>query len=118
MNIERLHSGPRMSQVVIHGPTIYLSGQVSHDHRGGDVPTQAREILASIDRLLGEAGSDKTKILQATVWLTDMRTFAAFNEIWDAWVDPAHPPARACVEARLASPGVDVEIGIIAARAE
>ena len=118
MNIERLHSGPRMSQVVIHGGTIYLSGQVSHDHRGEDVPTQAREIVASIDRLLAEAGADKSRILSATIWLTDMRTFAAFNEIWDAWVDTDQPPARACVESRLAAPGVNVEIGIIAARTE
>jgi len=118
MSIERLHSGPRMSQVVIHDRTVYLSGQVSHDNRGSDVPTQAHEILAGIDRLLAEAGTDKSKILQATIWLTDMRTFAAFNEVWDAWVDTDHPPARACVESRLAAPNIDVEIGIVAARAE
>jgi enamine deaminase RidA (YjgF/YER057c/UK114 family) len=118
MSIERLHSGARMSQVVIHGGTVYLSGQVSHDNRGSDVAQQAREVLASIDRLLEEAKTDKSKILSATIWLTDMRTFAAFNEVWDAWVDSDHPPARACVEARLAAPGVDVEIGIIAARAD
>ena len=106
-----------MSQVVIHGATVYLSGQVSHENRGSDVQTQAREILAGIDRLLAEAGTDKSKILSAMVWLTDMRTFAAFNEIWDAWVDPEHPPARACVESRLAAPDIDVEIGIVAARA-
>ena len=116
MSIERLNKGPRMSQVVIHGGTVYLSGQVAHEHRGGDVATQAREILASIERLLAEAGTDKTRILSAMVWLTDMRTFAAFNEVWDAWVDPEHPPARACVESRLAAPNIDVEIGIVAAR--
>ena len=116
MSITRLHSGPRMSQGVVHGDTVYLSGQVAQNARGQSVKDQTTDILAAIDSLLAEAGSDKSKLLSATIWLTDMRTFNDLNEVWDAWIDPANPPARACVESRLAAPGFDVEIGIIAAK--
>ena len=116
MSITRLHSGPRMSQGVVHGDTVYLAGQVAQNARGGSVKEQTQDICAAIDSLLAEAGSDKSKLLSATIWITDMRTFNDMNEVWDAWIDPANPPARACVESRLAAPGFDVEIGIIAAK--
>ena len=113
--IRRLHTGPRMSQAVIHGHTVYLAGQVASDPTK-DVPGQTREVLDAIDRLLTEAGSDKTKILSATVYLADIGTFAEMNSVWDAWVSREHPPARATVEARLAAPAYKVEIQVIAAR--
>lgn len=116
MPIQRLHSGPRMSQAVIHNNTVYLSGQVSHDHRGESVEVQTQEIVGRIDALLEEAGSSKSMMVSATIWVTDMRTFAEMNAVWDAWIDPANPPARACVESRLAAPGVNVEISVIAGR--
>ena len=105
-----------MSQAVVHGDTVYLAGQVAQNARGQSVKDQTADILAAIDGLLAETGSDKSKVLSATIWITDMRTFAEMNEVWDAWIDPANPPARACVESRLAAPGFDVEIGITAAR--
>lgn len=113
MSIKRLRSGPRMSQAVVHGNTVYLAGQVA---TGDGYAAQTHAILAQIDQLLAEAGTDKSKLLSATIWLADMRGFADMNTVWDAWVDPANPPARACVEARLAAPQYIVEIGIIAAR--
>jgi len=117
MTIERLHKGPRMSQVVIHGDTVYLAGQVAQNAPGAAVAEQTRDILAGIDRLLAEAGTDKSKLLSATVWLTDMDNFQEMNGVWDAWIDPDNPPARACVESpRLAAPQFTVEIGVIAAR--
>jgi enamine deaminase RidA (YjgF/YER057c/UK114 family) len=112
--IERLHAGVRMSQAVIHGNTVYLAGQVASDP-GTDVPGQTREILDTIDRLLAEAGSDKTRILTATIYLADIGTFAQMNSVWDAWVSRENPPARATVEARLAAPEYKVEIQVIAA---
>lgn len=115
MRITRLHPGPRMSQAVIHGDTIYLAGQVADQARGGSVGDQTREILAAIDRLLAEAGSDKTKILSATIYLADIKTFAEMNAVWDGWVPAGHPPARATVEARLAAAAYSVEIACIAA---
>ena len=112
--IQRLHSGPRMSQAVIHGNTVYLAGQVADDP-SQDVPGQTRQILAAIDRLLAEAGTDKTRILSATIYLSDIGTFAQMNSVWDSWVPPGHTPARATVEARLAAPQYTVEIQVIAA---
>ena len=115
MSITRHHTGQRMSQIVIHGDTIYLAGQVADD-AGADVATQTRQVLQKIDTLLGEAGSDKTRILSAQIWIASMGHFAQMNEVWDAWVAEGHAPARACIEARLASPDLLVEVGIIAAR--
>ena len=115
MTIKRLHSGPRMSQVVIHGDTVYLAGQVAVNAPGASFADQTTDILANIDKLLGEAGTGKSKLLAAQLWITDMRHFAEMNEIWDAWVDPANPPARACVEARLAASQFTVEIMVTAA---
>ena len=116
MSITRLHPGPRMSQAVIHGDTVYLAGQVADQARGGSVGDQTREILAAIDRLLAEAGSDKTKILSATIYLADIKTFAEMNAVWDGWVPAGHTPARATVEARLAAAAYSVEIACVAAR--
>lgn len=112
--IQRLHTGPRMSQAVIHGNTVYLAGQVADDP-SQDVPGQTRQILAAIDRLLAEAGTDKTKILSTTIYLADIGTFAQMNSVWDAWVPSGHTPARATVEAKLAGPQYTVEIQVIAA---
>ena len=116
MSIKRLHIGPRMSQIVIHGDTVYLAGQVAQDAPGTSVAEQTKDILARIDRLLAEAGSDKSKLLSATIWLADIGTFNEMNGVWDAWIDPDNPPARACVESKLAAPQFTVEIGIVAAR--
>jgi enamine deaminase RidA (YjgF/YER057c/UK114 family) len=115
MTIERIKVGPRMSQVVIHGDTVYLAGQVADDPNA-DVAGQTRQILAKIDRLLAEAGTDKSKVLSANVWLSDISTFEQMNAIWDEWVTPGQPPARATVESRLAGPEFKVEIMVVAAR--
>lgn len=115
-DIKRIETGPRMSQAVVHGDTVYLAGQVAQGAAGKSVTEQTRDILARIDALLAEAGSDKTKLLSATIWLVDIGSFAEMNAVWDAWVAPGHTPARACVESRLAAPQFTVEIGIIAAR--
>jgi enamine deaminase RidA (YjgF/YER057c/UK114 family) len=112
--IQRLHPGPRMSQAVVHGSTVYLAGQVAAD-TAKDVPGQTREILDAIDRLLAEAGTDKTRILSATIYLADIGTFAEMNAVWDTWVPKGHTPARATVEAKLAAPAYKVEIQVIAA---
>jgi len=112
--IKRLESGPRMSQAVVHGSTVYLAGQVADDP-SMDVAGQTRQILASIDKLLAAAGSDKTCILSATIYLAEISTFAQMNAEWDAWVPQGHTPARATVEARLAAPQYKVEIQVIAA---
>jgi enamine deaminase RidA (YjgF/YER057c/UK114 family) len=114
--IKRAEIGPRMSQAVSHGNTVYLAGQVAQRKPGGSVTEQTTDILAKVDELLAGAGSDKTKLLSATIWLTDIGTFAEMNKVWDAWVAEGCTPARACVEAKLASPGYNVEIAIIAAR--
>jgi enamine deaminase RidA (YjgF/YER057c/UK114 family) len=103
-----------MSQAVVHGTTVYLAGQVAADP-SQDVAGQTRQILGQIDALLAEAGTDRSRILSANVWLADVSTFAQMNSVWDQWVDPAHPPARATVEARLAAPQYKVEIAVIAA---
>jgi enamine deaminase RidA (YjgF/YER057c/UK114 family) len=113
--IQRLHTGSRMSQAVVHGSTVYLAGQVAEDP-SADVTEQTRQILAAIDALLAEAGTDKTRILSATIYLADIGTFAQMNRAWDAWVAPGHTPARATVEARLAAPQYKVEIQVVAAR--
>ena len=116
MTIERIGVGPRMSQAVVHGHTIYLAGQVANKAAGGGVGEQTREILDTIDGLLAKAGSDKTHILSATIYLADIATFAEMNAIWDGWAAPGHTPARATVEAKLAAPAYRVEIACIAAK--
>ncbi|MER9946504.1 RidA family protein [Mesorhizobium sp. M0047] len=113
MSIRRIDVGPRMSQIVIHRDTVYLAGQVGKP--GGNVASQTQDILAAIDELLAKAGSDKTKILQAIIWLADMSTFAEMNSEWDKWVPQGNTPARATGEAKLAGPEYLVEIIITAA---
>lgn len=115
MEITRTHQGPRMSQAVLYGDTVYLAGQVA-SHADGSVAEQVREVLGKIDSLLAEAGSSKAKLLAATIYLADLRDFATMNELWDAWVDPHNTPARTTVEAKLARPNLRVEMTVIAAR--
>jgi enamine deaminase RidA (YjgF/YER057c/UK114 family) len=114
MEIRRLQPGKRMSQAVIHQGTVYLAGQVAADP-SQDVTGQTRQVLAGIDKLLTEAGTDKTRILSATVVLADMASFADMNAAWDAWVAPGEPPARATIEAKLAALHYRVEIIVTAA---
>ncbi|MCG8490270.1 MAG: RidA family protein [Sneathiellales bacterium] len=114
MTIERIQPGSRMSQAVIHGNTVYLAGQVGAP--GESVTAQTQDICSKIEKLLAEAGSDKSKMLQATIWLADMADFAEMNAVWDAWIDPDNPPTRACGESKLATPDFKVEIIIVAAK--
>ncbi len=116
MTIERFETGPRMSQAVAYGDMVYLAGQVAADTVGTGVTAQTQQVLEQIDRLLKAAGTDKSRILTATIYLPDMSTFAEMNAAWDAWVDKQNPPARATVEARLAGPEYLVEIVIVAVR--
>jgi len=116
MKVERKEVGPRMSQIVIHGDTVYLAGIVARENAGKSVSEQTKEILATIDRYLAQADSDKSKLLSANIWLTDMATFNEMNAVWDAWVAPGNTPARATVEAKLAAPGYKIEIMVVAAK--
>jgi enamine deaminase RidA (YjgF/YER057c/UK114 family) len=116
MSVERKEVGPRMSQIVIHGNTVYLAGVVAHAQAGKSVTEQTREILGTIDGYLKQAGTDKSKLLSANIWLTDIATFGEMNAVWDAWVSPGNTPARATVEAKLAAPQYKVEIMVTAAR--
>lgn len=115
MSITRFESGARMSQAVVHDNTIYLAGQVAS---GNTVTEQTQGILDKIDALLVATGGDKSRLLSATIWLCSMDDFAEMNSVWDAWVDTANPPARACVEsARLATAEFQVEIMVVCAKA-
>lgn len=114
MEIQRLHPGKRLSAAVVHNGLVYLSGQVPEDTTQ-DIGGQTEQVLATIDRLLREAGSDKSKLLQAQIFLPDMKDFPGMNAAWEKWIVPGHTPARATVEARLASPAYKVEIMCIAA---
>ncbi|MFT6022082.1 MAG: enamine deaminase RidA (YjgF/YER057c/UK114 family) [Ascidiaceihabitans sp.] len=113
MTITRQHTHDRMSQIVQHNGTIYLSGQVGT--LDDSVANQTQRCLDKIDALLAEAGVSKENVLQSTIWLADMADFAEMNAVWDAWVPAGHAPARACGEAKLARPGFTVEILVIAA---
>jgi enamine deaminase RidA (YjgF/YER057c/UK114 family) len=116
MTIQRFETGPRMSQAVVHGDTVYLAGIVANTTAGDSVTKQTQEILSIIDGHLAKAGSDKSKLLTATIYLTDMKTFADMNAAWDAWVSAGNTPARATVEVKLAAPQYNVEIMVTAAR--
>jgi enamine deaminase RidA (YjgF/YER057c/UK114 family) len=113
--IRRIGAGPRMSKAVVHGDLLFSAGQVAERSKGGPVKDQTREILELIDAILAETGGDKSKILSATIYLSDISTFAEMNSVWDVWVDKANPPARATVEAKLVAPDYKVEIAVIAA---
>jgi len=116
MTVERRHVGKRLSELVIHRPSglCWLAGVVAEDPKA-DLPGQTRSVLAQIDGLLAEAGSDKTKIVSATIYLPSMSDFAAMNAVWEAWVPTGQTPARATVEAKLANADYKVEIQIVAA---
>ena len=116
MSIQRFETGPRMSQVVVHGNTVYLAGVVANKMAGDSVNKQTQEILSIIDGHLAKAGTDKTKLLSANIYITDMKNFAEMNAAWDAWVSPGNTPARATVEAKLAGPQYHVEIMVVAAK--
>jgi enamine deaminase RidA (YjgF/YER057c/UK114 family) len=113
MQIERHQSDGLFSQMVIHGDTVYLAGQVGE---GETVTEQMTGVLQKIDQLLSSAGSDRSKLLSATVWLANMETFAEMNDVWLSWVDPDNKPVRATVEAKLAAPKYLVEVMVVAAR--
>ena len=115
MSIQRHDQSSILSQAVVYGDTVYLAGVVAKDLEK-DIKGQTQEVLAEIDRLLGKSGSNKSKLLSAQIWVTDIRNRAPMNEIWTAWVDKANMPARACVEAKLADARALVEIMVIAAK--
>lgn len=115
MQITRHETGTRMSQAVIAGDLVFLAGQVASEAPGASVREQTINALENVTRLLAKAGSDPTRILSATIWLSDISTFDEMNAVWDSWVPSGHAPARATVEARLAGPEYAVEIGVIAA---
>jgi len=115
MAIQRFRVGPRMSAAVKHAGTVYVAGQVAPKPDGAGVGAQTKQILALIDEILKEAGTDKSKLLSANIWLTDIATFAEMNAVWDAWVASGDTPARATVEAKLAAPQYKVEIACVAA---
>ena len=115
MTLKRIGAGKRMSDAVIHNGMVYLAGVVPEKTVGKGVREQTEDVLAQIDQVLAQAGSDKTLIVKANIWLSDIRTFAQMNEAWDAWVVPGQTPARATVESKLAGVGIDVEIMVEAA---
>jgi len=115
MSIERIGVGPRMSAALVHGDTVFLSGQVADKAAGKSVTEQTTEILEIIEGLLAKAGTEKKRLLSTTIYLTDISTFAEMNAAWEAWVVPGHTPARATVEAKLAAPQFTVEISCVAA---
>ena len=115
MGIKRHNQTERMSRIVEHGNTIYLCGQTCKDATQ-DVQGQTKTTLEKVEELLESVGSDKTKSLSVTIYLSSIGHFAKMNEVWDAWVSKGNQPARACVEARLARPELLVELSVIAAK--
>jgi enamine deaminase RidA (YjgF/YER057c/UK114 family) len=115
VTVQRINPGPHWSQVVIHGDVVYLAGQTAAD-KSQDVKGQTKQVLDKIDALLASAGTDKSKLLTANIWLSDINNWSQMNEVWDAWVAPGNAPTRATVEAKLAAPGLLVEIMVQAAR--
>jgi enamine deaminase RidA (YjgF/YER057c/UK114 family) len=117
LSIERIQSGPRMSQAVVHNKTVYLSGQVAEGARAASVTLQTQAILSAIDRLLAQAKTDKSRLLSATIWLTDMENFSEMNKVWESWVVPGATPARATVlSPHLAAAEYKIEIAVVAAQ--
>jgi enamine deaminase RidA (YjgF/YER057c/UK114 family) len=115
MGITRHESGPLLSLAVEHGDTVYLAGIVAKNLKN-DVRGQTEEVLGEIDRLLAKCGSHKSKILQATIWVPDIRLRGQMNEAWTKWADPKNLPGRACIEAKLADPAALVEIMVTASK--
>ena len=116
MALKRIEPGKRMSSAVIHGNKVYLAGFTPDKALGKSVAEQTHDVLTQIDATLKEAGTDKTKVIKANIWLTDITTWSQMNEVWDAWISPGNAPARATVEAKLANPALSVEIMIQAAK--
>ena len=116
MTIKRIESGPRMSKIVVHGDTVYLAGLTANKTVGQSLAEQSKEILGLIDGFLAQAGTDKSKLLSATIWLSDIRTVDEFNKVWDVWAVGGSTPARACIEALLQGPDKQIEIMVTAAR--
>src|SRR5947209_2862526 len=116
MSIDRKETGPRMSQVVIHRNTVYLAGVVARNASGKTMTEQTHDVMTSIYGYPAQAGNDKSQLLSANIWITDMAKFGGMNAVWDAWVSPGPTPARATVEAKLAAPGYHVEIMVVAAK--
>jgi len=116
MEIKRLHVGKRLSEIAVHNGTVYLAGQIA-ENTSQDIGGQMREVLGHVDRLLGEVGSDKTRILSCQIFISDMANFPGMNEVWDTWVVPGQTPPRATVEAKLANPACLVEVVVVAALA-
>lgn len=116
MSIERIGVAARYSDAVICGNLVFLSGHVPEASKGQDIGAQTQDVLTQIDETLRDCGTDKTKILSATIYIADMKNFAGMNAVWDKWVAPGHTPARATVEAKLASPDYGIEIVMVAAR--
>ena len=116
MTVQRFENGPRMSRVEVHNDTVYQAGLTADATAGQSVGEQTKEILGKIDGLLKQGGTDKSKLLQAVIWLQDIRTVDEFNKEWDAWVVAGSGPARACIEARLQSPKKMIEIQVTAAQ--
>jgi enamine deaminase RidA (YjgF/YER057c/UK114 family) len=114
MTIQRLNVGKRLSEIVVHGNTVYLAGEVPDD-TSLDITGQTEQVLAKIEKLLKQVGSDKTKLLSAQIFLPDMKDFAGMNAVWEKWVVAGQTPARATIEAKLANPAYKVEIMCIAA---
>lgn len=115
MAVQRFHVGPRLSEIAVHNGTVYLAGQIAEDTKQ-DITGQMREVLGHVDRLLAEAGSDKSLILSAQIYISDMANFSAMNSVWDEWVAKGNTPPRASVEAKLANPDCLVEVVVIAAQ--
>lgn len=115
MGIQRIETGHRLSQAVVHNGIVYVAGQVAADAPGASVDEQTRAVLRRLDSILLSAGSDRTKLLAATIWLSDITKVAEMNREWEAWIPPGGAPARACVRAELASPHYAVEIAVVAA---
>jgi enamine deaminase RidA (YjgF/YER057c/UK114 family) len=114
-DIRRIQNNGRLSKVTVHNDVLYMTGQIAEDHAGENLTLQTQEVLQRIDTLLAEAGSNKTRILKAYLYVADMNNFGEINAVWDKWVAPGHEPARTTIEAKLTGPQYDIEIGIIAA---
>lgn len=115
MTIQRLHVGPRLSEAAIHDGIVYLAGQVAEQHPEAEIEDQTREVLGHVERLLIEAGSDKTRLLSVQVFLADIDEIDRMNAVWDRWVPPGHTPPRATVQARLADSRWRLEVVVTAA---
>lgn len=114
MSVRHIDPGPRLSEATVFGDRMYLSGMIPED-TSADIAGQVKQTLAEIDSLLAKGGSDKSRILSAVIWLSDISDFAAMNAVWDAWVVAGQTPARATVEAKLTDPQMKVEIMVVAA---